>query len=516
MRALRLLGRIFLFLASTSASVHSAHGAVISSCDQAGLETAVASGGNFAFACDATITLTSTLNISNHLVLDGTGHNIVINGNNAVRLFQVAPGAYLELVNLSLVNGRYVGTKGVNGANGTQAQPGESANGGAILVQNGNVLLTSCILSNNSVLGGVGGSYSGPDMLGAKSGGAGNGGAICVINGELSATGCVFARNWAMGATGGNTFKDLSFAPPGSSYGGAVCNVGGNLKLTNNVFVSNLSTGSLAVLNTFNYGPAGAAYGGAIHSEGGQASLIGSSFVSNVAGGGFVAVNGGSVGNGNGGGLSVTNGAILVRLCSFEKNRALGGNAGRFAGVGKGFGGAIFNQGTIDVSDTTLSGNSAITGRSANAGFESAGGGVYNAGRGTFNRCLLVENLTLGGLANSIQGGGGNGGDGLGGGIYNLSMLLMTNSTLMKNVAQGQNGTFNMYNVRGQGGAGKGGALCNAGGEAVLMNVTIVTNKILNGIGITNGAGAGGGIYSTNGTVTLLNTIVAHSPSGSN
>lgn len=48
------------------------------------------------------------------------------------------------------------------------------------------------------------------------------------------------------------------------------------------------------------------------------------------------------------------------------------------------------------------------------------------------------------------------------------------------------------------------------------MNVTVVTNKIVNGAGIPNGGGAGGGICSTNGTVTLLNSIVALSPSGSN
>jgi hypothetical protein len=514
MRASQSSGKSFLLLTSMLASLLSTHGAVISSCDPAGLEAAVESGGNFTFACDANITLTSTLNVSNHLVLDGTGHHIVINGNNAVRLFNVAPGAYLELVNLSLINGRYVGTNGASGANGTQAQPGESGNGGAILADNATVKLISCVLSNSSVLGGAGGNYTSFETVGAKSGGLGVGGAICLLNGVLSATDCVFTHNQAMGAAGGANYKDMTFAPPGTSLGGAVYNLGGTLNLTNDHFGSNLSTGSVAVFAGLIDGPAGSALGGAVHSAAGIVNVIDCSFVGNTARSGPPPVYGGA-GSGKGGAISLTNSVLFSLRSRFETNRAMGGSQ-RFFGGGQGIGGAVFNQGTGDFHLCTFQGNLSQSGSAGNVGGDSAGGGVYNGLACQFEGCLFFENKTIGGVGHGLQGGAGKGGNGLGGGIYSLGALSLTNCTLINNVSQGADGDADWHNIRGQGGAGKGAGLFNAAGDAVLMNVTITQNGILNGVGNPNGTGAGGGIYSTNGTVTLFDTIVAHSPSGSN
>jgi hypothetical protein len=84
------------------------------------------------------------------------------------------------------------------------------------------------------------------------------------------------------------------------------------------------------------------------------------------------------------------------------------------------FGGGIFNGGTLTVSNTTLSGNSA----SGSFPFSGFGGGIFNR-LGT----LTVTNSTL--SDNSATVGGGNGG----GISNNLGTVTVTNSTLSGNSA---------------------------------------------------------------------------------
>src|SRR5690349_10452227 len=61
-------------------------GGVVSNCTEADLRTALAGGGTVTFACDGTITLGSTITNTLDTVIDATGHQITISGNNAVRL----------------------------------------------------------------------------------------------------------------------------------------------------------------------------------------------------------------------------------------------------------------------------------------------------------------------------------------------------------------------------------------------------------------------------------------------
>jgi PKD domain len=118
--------------------------------------------------------------------------------------------------------------------------------------------------------------------------------------------------------------------------------------------------------------------------------------------------------------------------------------------------GGIFNQGTLTISNTTLSGNSA-------SGF--GGGGIYNLGT------LIVSNSTL--SDNFIEG--------LGGGISNLGILTVSNSTLSHNSATSE-----------------GGGILNYYGTLTVSNSTLLDNS----------APAGGGIYST-GTMTVRNTTLS-------
>ena len=83
-------------------------GGVVTNATEAALNTALVGGGTVTFACDGTITFTSTKAITNSLVLDATGHNVVLSGGNAVQLFNST--AYytntIKLFNLTLANGK--------------------------------------------------------------------------------------------------------------------------------------------------------------------------------------------------------------------------------------------------------------------------------------------------------------------------------------------------------------------------------------------------------------------------
>ncbi len=120
-----------------------------------------------------------------------------------------------------------------------------------------------------------------------------------------------------------------------------------------------------------------------------------------------------------------------------------------------GFGGGIVIRGTLTMTNSTVSGNSA-----------SQGGGIYNQGT------LTVTNSTISG--NSAQG--------IAGGIYNDGTLTVTNST-----------------VSGNNSAQIGGGIFNTDGTLTVTNSTISGNSAQS---------IAGGIYN-NGTLTVTNSTVS-------
>jgi hypothetical protein len=137
-----------------------------------------------------------------------------------------------------------------------------------------------------------------------------------------------------------------------------------------------------------------------------------------------------------------------------------------------GFGGAIFNQGKLTVTNSTFSGNS---------GFELGGiaGAVDN------EATLTVSNSTFSGN-NSLSGGA----------IYNFGNLTVTDSTFSDNIG-GDN----------FGDSGFGGAIFNAGGMTVTGS-TFVGNNLEFG---TSFGGFGGAIFSQFKATIINSTFVNNS-----
>jgi CSLREA domain-containing protein len=187
-----------------------------------------------------------------------------------------------------------------------------------------------------------------------------------------------------------------------------------------------------------------------------------------------------------GGGI-LNEGTLTLTSCTVSNNRA--------AAFG---GGGIYNLGAtavLNVTSSTVTGNHALG--------SSSGGGIYN-NAGTVN----VTNSTISGNDASSEGGGlkndtgsmtvtnstvsGNTAN-FGAGIINYNTLTLTNSTISGNNADSDGG--GIYNN-------------HSSGTVTLSSVTISNNRADND---NNGSGTGGGIYIFNTSLQpmLRNTIVA-------
>src|SRR5271170_3739419 len=174
------------------------------------------------------------------------------------------------------------------------------------------------------------------------------------------------------------------------------------------------------------------------------------------------------------GGAIYNNGTLTVTNSTLSGNQVT-----NVSGFGSGIGGAIYNNGTLTVTDSTFSGNQA-TGGSQGIG---VGGAIWSEGT------LTVTDSTLSG---NQATGGSQGGFGFGGAIFNAGTGTVTDSTFSGNQA-----------------TVGGGAIENSSGTLTVTNSTLSGNSAasLLGGGIENGVG---------GTVTLKGTILADESSGGN
>ena len=210
----------------------------------------------------------------------------------------------------------------------------------------------------------------------------------------------------------------------------------------------------------------------------------------------------GNAGNSLGGAIRNAVGAgVTINIT----NATLANNIAGTAGSGYGFGGAIFNGfgGTVNITDSTVSGNQAVSGGGA---IENNSGGIVTVVRSAF-----VGNQVTG--ATTVFGGGAINNNGSGGTVQ------VTNSTFANNsIAGGTGGALNILKV-GSGNrvdvtastfsgntasAGGGGGIALIG-DASASNVTVTGSIVAGNTGgdITGNAFTDGGGNVLNGTAAM-------------
>jgi len=205
-------------------------------------------------------------------------------------------------------------------------------------------------------------------------------------------------------------------------------------------------------------------------------------------------------------------------------------------GPGEG-GGAILNQGSLELVAVTFAGNVAGHGGTGGDGISLPGGDGGDGGRGgaianeghlTVVDSRFVENHAgiagSPGQAPSAPALGHNGLAGYGGAIWNSpeGRLTIENSTFESNhAAPGPNGVANGTIAVSGGAGGWGGAIRNDG-EAGIGGSTFLGNEAgEGGPGVSNvtvssagGTGGGGGAISTSGTLWVTNSTFASNSAG--
>lgn len=471
---------------------------VVSVCNEAALQAAIAVGGWISIGCSSTILLTNTLTITNKVILDGSGVSAVIDGGNAVRLFYVMPGASLAVTNLTLANGLLLVTNGSS-----------PADGGCIYNNGGAVTLTACTLTNN-------------DAIAAVNTGLARGGAIFNNGGVVQLYGSMLLNNLAYGEDYSNYTIIASSFGGGNGFGGALYNTNGTALISGCLLQSNLCIAGAGVGNV-------SCQGGAVFEASGFVTITNSLLISNQADG--AASGGGDVSGlpnpvaACGGALAAAGGGTTLNLCQFAGNKALGGDAGFHSQAAPGSGGAVYCSNSLAAVSCSFSGNLTSAGNNNYDAIYPAiptanGGAICNQGTMTLRDCGVYSNYAAGAYTGT-HSDGATGGNALGGGICNLSQLNLTNCTICLNAAvagQGEQGEQVLGTSVAYNGEAIGGGVFNgSNGVFSALNVTIASN-ICNVIA-TNAA-AGPYVYSngialgsqicnaTNGTLSLRNSLL--------
>ena len=526
---------------------YSATAAVVTSCDEAGLRAALAAGNSVTFGCDGTIVLSNAISLTRPVSIDSAGHNVSLSGGGKVRIFEIGSGGVVRLTGLTLTNGF---SQGANGA------PAVEGRGGAILVNEGQLHATDCSLLNNLTVGGAGVEFPGA---------AAYGGAIFVTQGTLRLTNCSLMLNTSRGGTGGSTPFIGTEVKGGDGYGAAGSARNSDVIVVDSDLGGNRAEGGdSGFVGNSSAPPPGSARGGAWHQVDGTSTFVRSSFRTNVAtvptprqGGGVPSNAAGN--HALGGGLMIDSGTCLLQESVFESNKALGGQGFRNGPGGLGDGGAIYNNGTIEIRTCVLRSNSAVSGDFNFNGNHSRGGGIHNLGSLLLRDSLVDENSVLhgkqfGGGSTSMSAGPGytyggglwNGGTAnlvnssftfnssqapgaiylnvvslrcipaFGGGIFNTGQLTAVNVTLSGNAVRGGDAVLGGLAVPIPGGDALGGGIYHTNGSCSLTNVTAARNESAGGKGTSPGARLGENLNIGSGGFSLVNSIVANEGAGSN
>jgi hypothetical protein len=268
----------------------------------------------------------------------------------------------------------------------------------------GVLTLKNITLRDGNAVGGAGGATTGDAGGGGGGGGGGAGLGGAIFNaGSATVLNCTLTGNTATGGVGGLYNRLVIFGAGGGggglggNGGGADANNGGGGGGTQNNGGTGTSGGGA--------GAGGTSGGGAGGTSGGNG--VAGGFGGGGGGSGDFATNGGAGGFGGGGGGAGLGGAIFndqgatlnVFNSTISGNSAVGGaggtaTLGRPAGSsGSGHGGGIFNRnGTVTVLNSTIAGNTAQD----SAATPTNGGGIYNlCDTGGQTATLTLQNSIL-------------------------------------------------------------------------------------------------------------------------
>ncbi len=259
-RGLLTLSLLAGMLALSPSNPVTADDSVVSTCDEASfdaaLATALSGGGTITFSCSGTITFTSqkVITAPNVVVIDGGGQ-IAFDGNDATRLFVVNGNATMEVHNLELNNG--------------------SGDGGAVRIRSGATLrvVNSSFDSNGGgfeggALDNDGGVIEVVDST-FSSNVADNGGAIDNDPGTLTVTNSTFRNNSA--DFGAVIYNDDSLTIVAST-------ISGNNAGSSGGAVTNSRSGTLTIAASTISGNSANSVGGGIRNFG-STTIIASSIV---------------------------------------------------------------------------------------------------------------------------------------------------------------------------------------------------------------------------------------------
>jgi hypothetical protein len=437
---------------------------------------------------------------SHRWIIQGAGSSgpnatVIDAGQLQDRVFEImTPGTQVVFKDLILQGGLAQD----DGSNGALAGTTDAL-GGGILNNGGTVRLDNVVVQSNVARGGDAAAL-------AAAGHNARGGGVYSNGGALTLVGATIANNQATGGRGGDHTGGAPGGDGGSAGSGGLYATGGSLDISHSRIASNGATGGqggdgyLTVNSRGTYytggGNGGPGQGGGLYVNGGSFTIATSTIDSNQA-------TGGSGGLGNHNGTTSQGGGIYNQGTLTVSNSILSGNSA-------GAGGGIDNQGTLGVSDSIVSGNYA-------SGFSGSGGGINNGGTATISNSTLSSNTASfgGGIENNQshtltisnstlsdnharQGGGienglgavtisnstlsGNFAISTGGGIDNEGTLTVSNSTLSSNFGGNGGGIWTAYTY-----------------PVTLANVTLAANR----------ANGGGGLYVAQGSPVLHDTLVA-------
>jgi hypothetical protein len=355
----------------------------------------------------------NALEVTSTITIQGSGETIrrvppSLQGSvQFYRLFYVSASGNLTFQDLTLKDGFVRGGNGGNNLGAGGGGGGGLGAGGAIFNM-GTLTINRCLFTNNTAQGGNGGNATGGGSSKGGSGGGGLGGnggnIIPFLNNGGAGGGGFFGNGSATGSNAGGGGGGSATSGSGQTGGSSGGGTGGN-------------AGSIGGAGSAGGGGGGSGFG--VAQDGGTGSIGGggggsggntSTTVSSRGGtggfgggggGGGVDSNGGFGGfGGGGGGGSRTFFSTAIRSPGGGLGGGIGGSPGTNIGAGGGgggggLGGAIFNHGgTITITNSTFSGNSAIGGVGGNGTTQSMNGHIgLGSAASIFNRNGFVTAL---------------------------------------------------------------------------------------------------------------------------